>query len=323
MCRVIGNCSCPLILEFTFNRTVSTESMKEQSGGFLGLNIFGENKEKFITNLVMDSIKDGQLDIAAYIIASSIKYKVCPDMDVVCPITKCTLLHHLVKHANENDNIRTALELVLEKCDACDAINRQNADGDTVGHFALKYGMDHILCDLVSKGLDVSIKNNEGTYIKGVEQPVKKQNRKKYTDSIIEIEQDVEVSVRDNDTISNLLNIFKKNALEQHERDNKVLNTEDKLDAIVKFFNQPEEDELTIGFRRSDGTEVEPEPEPEREQNNLPEVKQINTLPTVFAVGGGSEKYKSRVSGVRELYTDKGLNNLSMTSVTNTDLDSQ
>ena len=96
--------------DFTFTRDSPT-SKNMQSGGFFGLNLFGNNNNDNLVNvLILEELYEDNLDMAAYLITKAISHDACPNVDHVCPNTGCTLLQCLIRCAHKSEKLYHALE---------------------------------------------------------------------------------------------------------------------------------------------------------------------------------------------------------------------
>jgi hypothetical protein len=292
--------------DFTFTHELSsTKGARQQTGGFLGLNLFGSNNNSNIVNvLIMEELHGENPEMAAYLIFKSISHDACPNLDYICPSSGCSLLQCIIKCAANCEKLYDALRALLEKCKVCRNINHQNKEGDTAGHFALRYGVEDIICQLVEKGLDVSIKNNKGTYIKQEDSYERDTARS-----------DVE-RVLDDDTLatSDVFNMFGKMRNQNGRSKNNYIRK------LVDYFNPDTntDDSVLFSFKHTDVDDKTEE---------APVKSAAPSIPTIFAIstpqtGGG--KYTSKMVGTREIFNNSTevYKNFSVTSKNDSDVDS-
>lgn len=132
-----------------------------QSGGFLN-NIFGQNNNKYenLTDLVNDSINGCKMEVTDYLLSR----KFVPDL-TRNDSNGNNLLHNLILAHNKGSQLAyKALTFILSSSDIPNiesALNKQNNQGDTPLHYAIRYDLDTIVSLMMMKGAK-RMKNKDG-----------------------------------------------------------------------------------------------------------------------------------------------------------------
>lgn len=236
----------------TSSQYFEENAFKQQGGGIFSF-LFGSEKGTYATELALRAFNDKVPQISCYVIKDSLE----SSNDVTLDYSKQeknkrTLLHFLVLYSAYFSEVKQLLTDVLKMTDAKNSINLQDAKGNTCVHYALYLELDDVVKLLSESGADLSIKNDQGYYVRLEKVPVKIEPSdifiKLATSTCSNKKKQDQLSTTSN-TIANLTN-----------KENESIRTDslnDRLDNIVKAFMnlKNESDVETIGFNNKNITD--------------------------------------------------------------------
>lgn len=215
--------------ENTKQLSVGTESQYSatspdvQTGGFIS-GLFGGNSENTtITNLILKAFSGKKPEIALYLLNNLLSEKLQVDFSQTTK-NGLNVLHMLTIYST-NPEAKQMLINLLNNSNAKDYINVQDARGNNVAHLALQVGQNDIVQLLVSLGVKLNVKNNEGY-------------------SIANVPTGENVPIRNDPTV------FEQMTNTNCTKDNDV-KMDNRLVELIKAHRADTDTDGTIGFRRS------------------------------------------------------------------------
>lgn len=173
----MNNLSISIGTESQYSATSSQqfeESAFKQEGAGIFSFLFGSEKGIYATELVLRTFNDKIPQMACYIINDSLKEENKVGLNYAKQDSNGrTILHFLVLYSGQSPDAKQILINVLNKTDAKKSLNIQDAKKNTCAHYAMYLELDDIVKHLTDCGADLTIKNNEGLYIKLIQTPVK------------------------------------------------------------------------------------------------------------------------------------------------------
>lgn len=157
----------------TSSQYFEENQLKQEGGGIFSF-LFDSEKGNYATYLALKAFDDRFPEISCYIIKDSLE----KSSDVKLNYSKQnnnkrSLLHFIVYYCKEMPEFKNLLNKILTNTDAKQYINIQDSKGNTCAHYALNQELFDIVNLLEKNGADLSIRNNDGLYIKYESEPVK------------------------------------------------------------------------------------------------------------------------------------------------------
>jgi hypothetical protein len=145
-----------------------------QAGGFWPFS--SSNKEaELITSMALDAFNERRIKEGSYLLANAAKRGVKPDLSKKDDAGR-NLLHLLVLYSAYDPEVKETLLHQLDRSDTSKYINAQDKQLNTVAHYALSLKQIDVLKLLVSKGVDLSLRNSQDFYIKLAKMPIESQD---------------------------------------------------------------------------------------------------------------------------------------------------
>lgn len=154
------------ISDFQIGTDTNTEG--QYGGGllsFFDLKSNDNDDTSALSKIILDAFSDRNIVTACYIISKVLDRNIELDLDCIDQ-NKRNILHHLVMNSGYNRDIKELLLRVLNCGYVRDHLSHQDKDGNTVAHIALKLNQEDILSELIALGIDLTLKNNDGLWIK-------------------------------------------------------------------------------------------------------------------------------------------------------------
>jgi hypothetical protein len=195
----------------------------QQGGGIKEL-IFGKNTGKYVTQLILDSFNSGFLQTAIYVLEHSIDNEVDIKFGAKDSNGK-TILHWVTICAAKVPQLKNMLVNILKNDSAVNNINIQDNDKNTIAHYAMKCNMMDMLNFLVRKGIDLTLKNNDGLSIQLKKEYVKQPSvfRKPQSQAYTDISTDEVGRIREK--LGNLVDSFVQRTDKDSDSDLDFTNT--------------------------------------------------------------------------------------------------
>jgi len=158
---------------FLFSIGTETPDNETQAGGFWPFT--NSNKEaELITSMALDAFNERRIKEGSYLLANAAKRGVNPDLSKKDDAGR-NLLHLLVLYSAYDPEVKETLIHQLDRSDTSKYINAQDKQLNTVAHYALSLKQIDVLRLLVSKGVDLSLRNSQDFYIKLAKMPIESQ----------------------------------------------------------------------------------------------------------------------------------------------------
>jgi hypothetical protein len=200
--------------------SVNNNNYETQLGGFLFSNKSDANSTK-----ILAAANSRDFDTVSFMV----KNKLVKDYGGVDD-DKRTLLHYLAKDYEHYKNDTSLVEAVLSGGQVTNFINKQDKNGDTPLHVAVKYGNVDMASMLDGAGCDLTIKNKDGLKIEA-----ESDNSEEFTNKMNNKSSNNMATKEDMDNVTNIINKFLVNS---NNADNFTYSDNNSLAMSTNFMNE-------------------------------------------------------------------------------------
>lgn len=301
-----------------------------QTGGFWPFS--NSNKEaELITSMALDAFNERRIKEGSYLLANAAKRGVNPDLSKKDDAGR-NLLHLLVLYSAYDPEVKETLIHQLDRSDTSKYINVQDKQLNTVAHYALSLKQIDVLRLLVSKGVDLSLRNSQDFYIKLAKMPVESQE---VVRNVPVVRSAVEVIEDDTDGHKNIfVKCSNKTPTLRNLGSIQSENLNRELDNIINMFLKKDTSTIdSIDFNMQDITETARQPShPSQKTEDVDSVNFLSELMRQFRdtrrplqpLAGGAKAKPVQAVGRRRIntYSEISIGGGSTTSVSDSNSES-